>query len=134
MRSYLGGALTIETLGGDATAGPFRAGDARGAVAWLARGTEFGYLHAIEFAASGVRRGFHLHAGHQEHFYVFSGAIRLVARLADETVDVTLQAGDLAVFCPGVAHGLVSESPAIAVAFGNGTDPVGDTVPVPDLG
>lgn len=38
MECYLGGALTVEQLGGDSAAGIFRAADARGAVAWLARG------------------------------------------------------------------------------------------------
>lgn len=134
MRSYLDGGLTIETLGAGAAAGPFRAEDARGAVAWLARGEPFAYLHAVEFRASGVRRGFHLHAGHRESLYVFSGALRLIASQAGERVEVSLAAGDLATFAPGVAHGLIAETPALTVSFGNGTDPIADTVACPELG
>lgn len=134
MRSYLDGALTVESLGADTGAGPFRAEDARGRVAWLARGEPFAYLHAIEFAAPGVRRGFHAHPGHRERLYLFSGTVRLYAGHAGAVADVLLQAGDLATFVPGVGHGLVSETPAFAVAFGEGTDPIADSVPRPDLG
>jgi quercetin dioxygenase-like cupin family protein len=134
VRSYLEGALTVETLGPGTGAGPFRAEDARGAVAWLARGEPFAYLHAIEFCAPGVRRGFHAHPGHAERLYLFFGAVRLLAGHAGSTVTITLQAGDLARFAPGVAHGLIAETPALAVAFGNGTDPIADSTPCPDLG
>lgn len=134
VRSYLDGALTVETLGGDTGAGPFRAQDARGGVAWLARGEPFAYLHAIEFSAAGVRRGFHAHPGHGERLYLFSGSVRLLAGHAGSTVEVTLRSGDLATFAPGVGHGLVAETPAFAVAFGNGSDPIADSVPAPDLG
>lgn len=72
MESYLDGELTVEQLGGDPAAGLFRGADARGSVAWLARGGTYQYLHVAEFAEAGVRRGFHLHANHTEHFYVSS--------------------------------------------------------------
>ena len=134
MQSYLEGELTVRQLGGDPSAGPFRAGDARGAVAWLARGEAFHYLHAVEFAEAGVRRGFHVHPNHTEHFYVFTGSLRLLARTDGEIVDVILSAGDLAVFNPGVAHGLIAQEPTVALAFGNGADPIHDTLPAPDLG
>lgn len=134
MRSYLDGALTVEVLGGDVAAGLFRAADARGGVAWLARGEAFEYLHVVEFSHAGARRGFHVHQGHRERLYVFSGALRLVAERAGETVGVTLDAGSLATFAPGVAHGLIAESPAIAVSFGGGTDPITDSTSRPDLG
>jgi quercetin dioxygenase-like cupin family protein len=134
MRSYLEGALTVEALRSDSAAGLFRAEDARGGVAWLSRGEPFDYLHAVEFNAPGVRRGFHVHRGHHERLYVFSGAIRLLAAHGGATVDVTLRAGDLATFPPGVAHGLVAEAPAFAVSFGSGTDPITDCVPCPELG
>lgn len=134
VRSYLDGTLTVETLGESTGAGPFRAEDARGAVAWLARGEPFAYLHAIEFNAPGVRRGFHAHPGHAERLYLFSGAVRLLAGHAGSIVAITLQAGDLAVFAPGVAHGLIAETPAFAVAFGDGTDPIIDSISCPDLG
>lgn len=134
MRSYLDGGLTVEVLGGDAAAGLFRAADARGGVAWLARGEPFAYLHAVEFRAAGDRRGFHAHAAHRERLYVFSGALRLLAEAGGETVDVVLEAGSLATFAPGVAHGLIAESPAFAVSFGSGADPIHDSTPRPDLG
>ncbi|HLM68756.1 MAG TPA: cupin domain-containing protein [Longimicrobium sp.] len=134
VRSYLDGVLTVEALGADSAAGLFRAEDARGGVAWLARGEPFQYLHAVEFNAPGVRRGFHAHGGHRERLYVFSGTLRLLAAHAGVTVDVTLRAGDLATFSPGVEHGLIAESPAFAVSFGTGTDPITDSVPCPHLG
>jgi quercetin dioxygenase-like cupin family protein len=134
VRSYLDGGLTVEVLGADAGAGRFRGSDARGEVAWLARGEPFDSLHAISFSGPGVRRGFHLHAGHTERLYVASGTLRLLAGRGGETVELTLDAGTLATFAPGVAHGLIAESPAFAVAFGSGTDPVSDTIPCPDLG
>jgi quercetin dioxygenase-like cupin family protein len=133
VRSYLDGGLTVEVLGGDAAAGLFRAEDARGGVAWLARGEPFAYLHVVEFRAAGDRRGFHAHAGHHERLYVFSGTIRLVAAAGGERVEVPLHAGALATFAPGVAHGLTAESPALAISFGSGTDPIADTVARPDL-
>ena len=134
MRSYLDGGLTVEVLGGDAATGLFRGEDARGGVAWLARGEPYAYLHAVEFRAAGDRRGFHRHAGHRERLYVFSGTLRLFARRGEETVEVDLVAGSLATFAPGVAHGLIAKSPALAVSFGNGTDPIADSIPCPELG
>lgn len=135
-RSWLGGALVVERLGETADAGRFHTADARGAVAFLARGSAYEHLHVVEFREAGVRRGFHLHRGHREELYLFQGRVELVARAAEggETVRVELRAGDLATFAPGTAHGLVSLAPAVAVAMGTGTDPIGDTVPVPGLG
>jgi mannose-6-phosphate isomerase-like protein (cupin superfamily) len=134
VQSYLEGMLTVEALGSDSAGGLFRAEDARGGVAWLARGEPFDYLHAVEFSGAGVRRGFCMHRGHHERLYVFSGTIRLLAGHAGSTVEVTLHAGDLATFSAGVAHGLIAESPAFAISFGSGTDPVTDCVPCPELG
>lgn len=134
MESYLDGRLSVEVLGSDAAVGLFRAGDARGGVAWLARGEAFAYLHAVEFRAPGDRRGFHVHAGHRERLYVFSGTLRLLAEADGETVSLMLEAGSLATFAPGVAHGLIAESAAFAVSFGSGTDPIHDSTPRPDLG
>jgi quercetin dioxygenase-like cupin family protein len=134
VRSYLDGGLTVEALGPDAAAGRFRARDARGDVAWLARGEPFDSLHAISFSGPGVRRGFHLHAGHRERLYVVSGTLRLLASWKGETVEVALEPGSLATFAPGVAHGLIAESAALAVSFGDGTDPIADTTPCPELG
>ncbi|HEX6041003.1 cupin domain-containing protein [Longimicrobium sp.] len=134
MRSYLDGGLTVEVLGGDAAAGLFRAADARGGVAWLARGEAYAYLHAVEFSAPGDRRGFHVHAGHRERLYVFSGTLRLLAEAGGERVDLVLEAGSIVTFAPGVAHGFIAESPVFAVSVGNGTDPIHDSTPRPDLG
>jgi quercetin dioxygenase-like cupin family protein len=131
--SYLDGGVTVEVLGGDSAAGLFRAGDVRGGVAWLTRGEPFQYLHVVEFRNAGDRRGFHVHHGHDERLYVFSGALRLIAEHNGETLDLRLDAGSLVTFVPGVAHGFIAESPAIAVSFGNGTDPMTDTTPRPDL-
>ena len=133
VRSYLDGALTVESLDGGTGAGPFRAGDARGCVAWLARGEPFAYLHAVELNAPGVRRGFHAHPGHRERLYLFSGSVRLLAGRGGARVDIMLQVGDLATIAPGVAHGLIAETPAFVVAFGNGTDPIADSVACPEL-
>ena len=134
MQSYLDGGVTVEVLGGDSAAGLFRAGDARGGVAWLTRGDSFDYLHVVEFSHVGARRGFHVHQGHHERLYVFSGTLRLLAERDGERLDLSLPAGSLVSFTPGVAHGFIAESPAIAVSFGTGTDPMIDTTPQPDLG
>jgi quercetin dioxygenase-like cupin family protein len=134
VRSYLDGGLTVEVLGGDSALGLFRAGDARGGVAWLARGAPFDYLHVVEFSAAGARRGFHVHDGHHERLYVFSGTIQLFAERGGETVEVALEAGSLVAIAPGVAHGLIAASPALVVSFGTGTDPMSDITPRPDLG
>ena len=133
VRSYLDGGMTVEVLGGDSAAGLFRAGDARGGVAWLTRGEAFQYLHVVEFRNPGDRRGFHVHEGHNERLYVFSGTLRLIAEHRGERVDLLLDAGSLVSFSPGVAHGFIAGAPAIAVSFGSGTDPMKDTVPRPDL-
>lgn len=134
VRRYLDGALTVEALGGDSAAGLFRAEDARGAVAWLARGEPFAYLHVVEFRAAGDRRGFHRHSGHRERLYVVSGVLRTLAGIDGATVEFTLRAGEFVTFAPGVSHGLIAESPALAVSFGSGTDPITDSVPCPELG
>ncbi|HEX6912594.1 MAG TPA: cupin domain-containing protein [Longimicrobium sp.] len=134
MQSYLDGAVTVQVPGGDAGAGLFRAADARGGVAWLARGEPFAYLHVVEFRSPGDRRGFHVHAGHDERFFVFSGTVRLLVSKGGVRTEIVLSAGSLAALAPGVAHGFVAETPAIAVSFGAGTDPIHDTAPAPDLG
>lgn len=134
MRSYLDGGVKVQVLGGDSAAGLFRAGDARGGVAWLARGEPWEYLHVVEFAYEGARRGFHVHQRHDERLYVFFGALRLIAERGGETVDLVLDAGSLVAFEPGVAHGFIAQSPALAVSFGGGSDPITDMVPRPDLG
>ena len=136
MTTYLDGRVTVETLGRDPTAGRFHTGDDRGAVAWLARGEGYDYIHVIEFARAGVRRGFHAHPDHTESLYVFSGTLRMLAREAEggETVRIDLHAGEMATFAPGVAHGFEALEPSVAIALGRGGDPFDGTVPVPDLG
>ena len=133
MRSYLDGAVTVEVLGGDSAAGLFRAGDERGGVAWLSRSGSFEHLHVVEFASAGARRGFHVHHGHNERLYVFSGTLRMIAEHGGERIDLPLEAGTLVSFSPGVAHGFIAQAPTIAVSFGSGTDPMKDTTPRPDL-
>ena len=135
MREFLDGGLRVERLGRDAVEGRFRAEDERGAVAWLARGTAYEYLHAIEFRAAGVRRGFHAHREHTESLYVIAGRLSLVAGRAEggERVTVELAAGDVATFAPDVAHGLVALEPSFAVSLGRGADPIDGGYPVPDL-
>lgn len=132
-RSYLGGAATVRRLGGAGEGERFRAADARGAVAWLARGTPVAYVHAIEFAAAGARRGFHVHAAHAETLYLFSGALDVILRRDGETMRLDLAAGDLLAMAPGVAHGLIAREPSFAIALGDGSDPVIDVTAVPDL-
>lgn len=133
MRSYLDGWVTVEVLGGDSAAGLFRASDQRGGVAWLSRGEPFPYLHVVEFRGPGDRRGFHVHEGHNERLYVFSGTLRLIAEHDGERIDELLEAGSLVSFAPGVAHGFIADAPTIAISFGTGTDPMKDTTPRPDL-
>jgi dTDP-4-dehydrorhamnose 3,5-epimerase-like enzyme len=134
-RSFLDGGLTVETLTREPSGGRFRAEDERGAVAWLARGRPYDYLHAIEFRTAGVRRGFHAHRGHTESLFVFSGRLTLIAQRPDGGERVTMEVGpgDLATFAPGVAHGFVSLEPAFALALGTGEDPIDGGYPVPDL-
>jgi quercetin dioxygenase-like cupin family protein len=134
VQSYLDGGLTVDVLGGDSAAGLFRAEDARGGVAWLARGEPFEFLHVVEFRTPGDRRGFHVHTGHREQLYVFSGTVRLLASRDGERVEIPLTAGSLVTVGPGVAHGLIAEGPAIVASFGSGTDPIRDTAPAPGLG
>ncbi|MDB4950804.1 MAG: hypothetical protein JWM27_3453 [Gemmatimonadetes bacterium] len=138
MTVEFGGGMVIERLGREASGGRFRVEDERGAVAWLARGRAYEHLHAIEFRAAGVRRGFHAHPATTETLYVMAGRLMLFARGSEDggTVSAELSAGDVATFAPGVAHGFVALEPAFAVALGTGADPLaeGGTVPAPDLG
>jgi mannose-6-phosphate isomerase-like protein (cupin superfamily) len=135
MDSYLDGGLKVERLDCQPRGGRFRAEDERGAVAWLARGEAYEYLHAIEFRDAGVRRGFHAHREHAETLYVVSGRLQLVARHSGggDPVRVELTAGDSATFGPDVAHGLIALEPAFAVSLGAGADPIHGGYPVPDL-
>lgn len=135
MREALGGRVRIERLerGGPDT--PFMAGDGRGMMAWPVVGESFEYLHVVEFAAPGVRRGLHLHAAHEESFLLFRGSLRVAFSLAEsEGAEVVeLEAGDLVRMAPGVAHALESLSPALTVHVGRGSHPIHDTLPVPGL-
>ena len=133
MTEFLQGALTVARLGREAAAGSFRAEDERGAVAWLVRGQPFTYLHAVEFRAAGVRRGFHAHADHREHLYLASGSLRVLASAGGAPVELTLEAGMLATFAPGTAHGFIALEPSLAVCFGDGADPFAGTAPHPEL-
>jgi len=135
MPSYLDGGLRVERLDREPRDGRFRAEDERGAVAWLARGEPYAYLHAVEFRDAGVRRGFHAHREHAETLYVVSGRLQLVARRScgGDCVRVELAAGDAATFAPDVAHGLIALEPALAVSLGAGADPIEGGYPVPDL-
>ena len=136
VRSYLGGAVRVERL--ERERGPdgrFRTGDLRGEVAWIASGQHYEHLHVIEFAAAGVRRGFHRHLASREDLYVFRGSIHFLARAAGggPRLELDLEAGDLVAIGPGVAHGFIAREPALAVAMGIGQDPVVDVHPAPDL-
>jgi mannose-6-phosphate isomerase-like protein (cupin superfamily) len=134
-RTYLDGGVTVETLTREASDGRFRAEDERGAVAWLARGREFAYLHAIEFRTAGVRRGFHAHRDHSESLFVFSGRLTLFAGRASggERIRIDLGPGDLVTFAPDVGHGFISLEPCFALAIGTGSDPIDGAYPVADL-
>jgi dTDP-4-dehydrorhamnose 3,5-epimerase-like enzyme len=136
MTSHLDGAVTIESVGTSSADGLFRASDARGEVAWPAVGERSDYLHVIEFAEAGVRRGFHAHPGHRERLYVFRGALRVLVHAAEggDTVELRVAAGELIRMEPGVAHGFVALEPTLAVAMGTGSNPLEDTVPTPELG
>lgn len=130
-----GGRLRVEALPPSARTGRFRASDERGEVAWLIAGTEFDSLHVVEFAHADARRGFHVHHRHEEQLYLFRGRLLLVARdvTTGETITRELREGNLATFAPGIAHGLVSRTPTLAICFGRGAVPFEDVEPVPDL-
>jgi quercetin dioxygenase-like cupin family protein len=131
---YLDGWVRVERLGRERVDGRFRGGDLRGEVAWLASGHAYEHLHVVEFAAAGVRRGFHRHVAHRETLYVFTGALRcLASRPGRARLERLLEAGDLVTMAPGLAHGFVAREPSIAVAMGTGSDPVEDCVAAPEL-
>ncbi len=134
-RSWLGGAVTVRTLPGPGEGRLFRVEDARGEVAWPVAAEAFAWMHVVEWAEAGIRRGFHRHDAHEEVFYVFRGELRMLARASSssETVDVEVRAGDRVRFAPGTAHGFVSLTPALGIAVGDGEDPFASTVPTPEL-
>jgi quercetin dioxygenase-like cupin family protein len=126
--------VTLERVGATPADGRFRSADARGEVAWPAIGEPTEYVHVIEFATPGVRRGFHRHTRHRERVYLFRGALSVRARLgAGPAVELTLAAGDLVSFAENVSHGFVSLEPSLAVALGTGSNPMDDTVADPGL-
>ena len=135
MTSHLDGAVTIESVGTSSVDGLFRASDARGEVAWPSVGEPSEYIHIIEFAEAGVRRGFHSHPGHRERLYVFRGALRVLVRAAGggDVVELRVSAGELIRMGSGVAHGFVALEPTLAVAMGVGANPLGNTVAAPEL-
>jgi mannose-6-phosphate isomerase-like protein (cupin superfamily) len=130
---HLDGRIRLSRLGGDAAAGAFRGGDARGRVAWPARGIAFTSTHVVEFARAGVRRGFHRHPRGAEHLYVFAGGLRMVAEAGGVRVELRLEEGDRVSIAPGVAHGFTALEPTVAVAYGEGPDPLADKEPAPEL-
>ena len=78
----------------------------------------------------GSLRGNHWHRVKKEHIYVITGELLLVVRevevTSDRAVSVKLQAGDLAIIAPGVAHALKAIVSGHAVEFAptpfNGAD------------
>ncbi|MCU0772103.1 MAG: hypothetical protein MUE94_10105 [Verrucomicrobia bacterium] len=76
------------------------------------------YLAAFELLVSGVR-GNHYHRTKVEHVYVVQGAMELAAQdlATGERVLVGLNAGDLAVIQPGIAHAYRVVRPGWAVEF-----------------
>jgi dTDP-4-dehydrorhamnose 3,5-epimerase-like enzyme len=109
--------------------------DARGEVAWPSIGEPTEYVHVIDFASPGVRRGFHRHTAHRERLYLFRGALLALARAGQGPVaEIHLTSGDLVTFAEDVAHGFIALEPTFAVALGTGSNPLHDTLPVPGLG
>lgn len=134
MREYLEGRVRVVSLGREAVEGRFRARDARGEVAWPVVGESFDYMHVVEFAHEGARRAFHVHREHEEHIYVVSGVLRVLAGYPGaEPVALDLSGGDLVYLAAGVAHGLVAREPALAVSYGRGSNPLEDTERVSEL-
>jgi mannose-6-phosphate isomerase-like protein (cupin superfamily) len=135
-RDYLGAEVQVRRLGPASGGGRFMAEDIRGRVAFPVVAEPFEYMHIVEFARAGVRRGLHAHPHHEEHFLVFRGELRLAARSASsrETVLIELTEGHLVRMAPGVAHALESCGPGTSVHFGRGSNPITDTIQVPELG
>ncbi len=76
------------------------------------------YIAALELTESGVR-GNHYHLTKVEHVYLMRGEMDLIAQemKSGERVEVVIQAGDLAVIQPGVAHAFRVREPGVAIEF-----------------
>jgi dTDP-4-dehydrorhamnose 3,5-epimerase-like enzyme len=76
------------------------------------------YLAALELKQHSVR-GNHLHHTKVEHLYLMRGEIELVAQemASGELAQLVLQAGDLAIIQPGVAHAFKVLQSGFALEF-----------------
>jgi len=76
------------------------------------------YIAALELREGSVR-GNHYHQTKVEHVYLMRGEIELIAleMKSGERVEVVMQAGDLVVIQPGVAHAFRIRQPGLAVEF-----------------
>ena len=134
-RTLLNGEVEVRRLEHVSDGGPFLAADPRGDVAYPVVGEPFDFMHVVEYARGGVRRGLHAHPGHEEHFAVFRGAMRLAVRspTSGETAVVALSRGDVVRMGPGVAHAVEALEPGLTVHWGRGTDPLASLVRVPEM-
>jgi len=134
-RDLLEGKVSITRLRRGGPDAPFLSEDRRGLVAWPLVGGAAEYVHVVEFAAPGVRRGLHAHPEHEESFLVFRGALRLAVAwpIGARPVVLEVEEGDLVRMVPGVAHALRSLGPALTVHFGVGANPLVDCVPAQEL-
>ena len=76
------------------------------------------YIAALELREGGVR-GNHYHQTKVEHVYLMRGEIELIAEemASGERAEVVMQAGDLAIIQPGVAHAFRVRQPGVAIEF-----------------
>ena len=88
------------------------------------------YLAALELRA-GALRGNHYHHHKEEHIYVIAGALLVVAAdiQTGERISVEIQAGDLCVIRPGIAHALRTMAAGEALEFSPGRFDPTDSVP-----
>lgn len=89
-------------------AGPKRLRLAQGELASIYDEVEgIRYIAFVELV-EGMVRGNHVHRVKNEHFYLIRGKVVLGARPVEggELVMVEMEAGDLAVIRPGIAHGI----------------------------
>lgn len=76
------------------------------------------YAAFVELRVGGIR-GNHIHQIKEEHVYLISGELLLVAQdgLDGQRVSLELQAGDLVKISTGVAHAFNPLKPGLAVEF-----------------
>lgn len=76
------------------------------------------YIAALELKEGSVR-GNHYHRKKMEHVYLMGGEMELIAQemKSGERAEFVMQAGDLVIIQPGVAHAFRVRRPGVAVEF-----------------